>query len=246
METRAIEIPDVSERGGPKDGQPQTCDRRLFMQLLVYGDCHDSSELVRNMTHARIPGVIFEDLNDPKGVAVLTFDEDPNFFVTDFRRFLNGEIFARLVPKPQYTMFGRTYSLGHEADLEDVLLRRPVRTACNPDWPWAIWYPLRRRGTFTQLPDSEQRQILMEHGKIGMAFGRADLAHDIRLACHGLDRNDNDFVIGLTGKHLHPLSAIVQTMRKTQQTSMYLENLGPFFIGKAIWQQGEALSQTEG
>jgi hypothetical protein len=25
-------------------------------------------------------------------------------------------------------------------------------------------------------------------------------------------------------------------MRKTQQTSLYLERLGPFFIGRAIWQ----------
>ena len=51
-----------------------------------------------------------------------------------------------------------------------------------------------------------------------MAFGAADYAHDVRLACHGLDRDDNDFVIGLIGKDLFPLSALVQAMRKTQQT----------------------------
>jgi chlorite dismutase len=33
-----------------------------------------------------------------------------------------------------------------------------------------------------------------------------------------------------------PLSAIVQRMRKTKQTSLHLERLGPFFVGKAIWQ----------
>ena len=53
-----------------------------------------------------------------------------------------------------------------------------------------------------------------------MSFGSADLAHDVRLACHGLDKEDNDFVIGLIGKDLFPLSAIVQAMRKTQQTSL--------------------------
>ena len=68
-----------------------------------------------------------------------------------------------------------------------------------------------------------------------MAFGAADYAHDVRLACHGLDRDDNDFVIGLIGKELFPLSAVVQSMRKTQQTSLYLDRLGPFFIGRAIW-----------
>jgi chlorite dismutase len=51
-----------------------------------------------------------------------------------------------------------------------------------------------------------------------------------------LDKNDNDFVIGLLGRELYPLSAVIQTMRKTKQTSQYLESLGPFFIGRAIWQ----------
>ncbi len=36
----------------------------------------------------------------------------------------------------------------------------------------------------------------MEHGGIGHAYGRAGYGTDIRLACHGLDKNDNDFVVG--------------------------------------------------
>jgi chlorite dismutase len=35
---------------------------------------------------------------------------------------------------------------------------------------------------------------------------------------------------------LHPLSAVVQEMRKTEQTAQYLDSLGPFFVGKAVWQ----------
>jgi chlorite dismutase len=133
-------------------------------------------------------------------------------------------------------MLGRTYSIGYEPDLPEVLLHRPKRTVLNPAWKWAVWYPLRRAGKFAQLPADEQRVILAEHGTIGMSFGVGDYAHDIRLACHGLDRDDNDFVIGLIGKELYPLSALVQTMRKTQQTSLYLERLGPFFVGRALWQ----------
>jgi chlorite dismutase len=133
-------------------------------------------------------------------------------------------------------MFGRTYALGYEADLEDTLFGRPMRTALNRDWPWAIWYPLRRKGAFEQLLADQQREVLMEHGRIGMGFSRADYAHDIRLACHGLEPRDNDFVVGLMGKQLHPLSAIVQTMRGTTQTSLYIDRLGPFFVGRAIWQ----------
>jgi len=84
------------------------------------------------------------------------------------------------------------------------------------------------------LTGEEQGKIMREHGTIGRSFGEADFAHDVRLACHGLDRNDNDFVIGLVGKQLYPLSAVVQAMRKTVQTSQYIERLGPFFIGRAV------------
>ena len=133
-------------------------------------------------------------------------------------------------------MFGRTYSIGYEPDLQDVLLHRPRQRALNPAWPWAIWYPLRRRGSFMQLSAEDRRTILKEHGTIGRSFVEADYAYDIRLACYGLDKLDNDFVVGLIGKDLHPLSAIVQAMRSTRQTSQYLESLGPFFVGKAAWQ----------
>jgi chlorite dismutase len=110
-----------------------------------------------------------------------------------------------------------------------------MRTVLDPVFRWAIWYPLRRSGRFAGLPADQQRTILAEHGALGKAFGAADYAHDVRLACHGLDRDDNDFVIGLIGKDLFPLSALVQTMRKTQQTSLYLDRLGPFFVGRAVW-----------
>ena len=98
-----------------------------------------------------------------------------------------------------------------------------------------MWYPLRRSGAFARLPADQQRTILAEHGAIGKSFGAADYAHDVRLACHGLDRDDNDFVIGLIGRELFPLSAVVQSMRKTQQTALYLDRLGPFFVGRARW-----------
>jgi chlorite dismutase len=206
------------------------------MQLLVFGDCHDTQPLVDALETAGATGVLYEDVNDPRGVALLTVTQDPTEFVGRARRVLNSGSFASLTQKPEYTMLGRTYGLGYEPDLEDALIHRPKRTVLTREWPWAIWYPLRRNGNFANLSAEDQRVILAEHGAIGMSFGAADLAHDVRLACHGLDKNDNDFVIGLIGKELFPLSAIVQHMRKTQQTSLYLERLGPFFIGRAIWQ----------
>jgi hypothetical protein len=233
---RGPEAPDISEKGGLKGGQPQRIDDRLFMQLLAFGGCADSRPLGPHLAAAGVTGVVYEDLHDPRGVAVLAINRDPAFFFDVVRPALGVGPFAGLTPKPGFRLFGRTYGLGYEPDLEEVLFHRPTRTALNPEWPWAVWYPLRRSGRFAQLPADEQRVILAEHGTIGMAFGAADLAHDIRLACHGLDVDDNDFVVGLVGKALHPLSAVVEAMRKTQQTSLYLDRLGPFFVGRAVWQ----------
>jgi len=204
------------------------------MQLLAFGGCSDASAVGRHMADAADTVAVYEDLNDPRGIAVLTVSEDPDVFLDRVRPRLTTGVMAGLSLKPEFTMFGRTYALGYEPDLREVLIDRPRRTVLHPDWPWAIWYPLRRSGAFAQLSPEEQRTILAEHGQIGMTFGAADYVHDIRLACHGLDRDDNDFVIGLIGKQLYPLSAIVQAMRKTQQTALYLDRLGPFFIGRKL------------
>jgi len=204
------------------------------MQLLAFGGCSDPAAVARHMADAAETVVVYEDLHDPRGIAVLTVSEDPNVFLNRVRPRLTSGAMEELSLKPQFTMFGRTYALGYEPDLDEVLVERPRRTVLNPDWRWAIWYPLRRNGAFAQLAADEQRTILGEHGQLGITYGAADYAHDIRLACHGLDRDDNDFVIGLIGKQLYPLSALVQAMRKTQQTALYLDRLGPFFIGRKV------------
>jgi chlorite dismutase len=231
-----LEAPDISEKGGLKGGEPQRSDERLFMQLLAFTGCAQSADLIAQVAQSGIEGALYEDLNDPRGVALLTLSRDPNTFIDRVRPLLTSAPFSTLTFRPDFTMFGRTYALGYEPDLQNALFDRPRGTVLNPSWKWAVWYPLRRSGRFVQLPAEEQRRILAEHGEIGMRFGAADYTHDVRLACYGLDRDDNDFVIGLIGKDLFPLSAVIQAMRKTQQTSLYLDRLGPFFVGRAVWQ----------
>jgi len=229
-------ILDLSEKGRGNDGQPISLDRRLFMQFIAFGSCLDPQTVIDALTTAQVEGVLYADINDPQGVGLLTFSESADFFVTTLRSVLAGLPFTTLTAKPEYTMLGRTYTIGHEPDLEATLLHKPRQKVLNPEYAWAIWYPLRRKKEFELLSDQEKRVVLMEHGGIGRAFGIAGLATDIRLAAHGLDKHDNDFVIALLGRDLYPLSAVVQAMRKTRQTGSYLESLGPFFIGKAIWQ----------
>jgi len=227
---------DVSEKGRSATGETISLDRRLFMQFMAFGGCRDTGRLIDALQTARIQGALYADINDPQGVGLVTFSEKPDYFLDDLRVFLNQPPFNELTAKPEHTMLGRTYAIGYESDLQDTLITRPRNRVVDPKLPWVIWYPLRRSGSFEQLSSQEQNVILAEHGGIGRAFGRVGLGYDIRLACHGLDKHDNDFVIGLLGPELHPLSNIVQRMRKTKQTSLHLEHLGPFFIGKVLWQ----------
>jgi chlorite dismutase len=229
---------DLNERGADKSGAPISMNRRLFMQLLAF-ECDDTTtllpELGKALREAGIPSVVYEDVNHPRGFAVLTFSEEPLDFVSKVRPLLGGSRLGGLRPRPELSMLGRTYSTGFEQDLEFWLLSRPRDTVLNEAWPWAIWYPLRRVGPFERLDAREKGQIMREHGGVGRAYGSQDLAHDVRLACHGLDQADNDFVIGLIGKELHPLSHVVQAMRQTRQTAEFMDKMGPFFVGRAVF-----------
>lgn len=225
--------PELSERGAGG----QTSDTRLYFQLLAFTDCRDTAAAADHVKqHAKTPAVVYENLSDPRGVALLTFSPDPADLLEHTRPMVLGGPWADYTPVPAFTMLGRSYSLGYEPDLNETLIDRPTRNALSPETPWAVWYPLRRKGSFEKLPKDEQSAILKQHGTIGFSFGSHSHAADIRLACHGLDVHDNDFVIGLTGKKLTPLSKLVQAMRKTDQTSTYLEQLGPFFVGRALYQ----------
>ncbi|RYZ62093.1 MAG: hypothetical protein EOP08_12630 [Proteobacteria bacterium] len=229
---------DTNEYGGKRDGERQVMDRRLFMQLLVFdvgAGAHPdeiAARLDRSLTQRAVGHVVYADANAPRGLALLTWAEDPAVFVDQVRPVLLAE--TTLVQRPDFTMLGRTYSTGYEPDLAHVLLKRPIEYATNQSWPWHVWYPLRRTGSFQKLAPEEQGSILREHASIGFAYGQRELAHDVRLACHGLDPNDNEFVIGLVGSSLHPLSHLVQTMRKTRQTSEFIAKMGPFFVGKIL------------
>jgi chlorite dismutase len=171
------------------------------------------------------------DAQSPRGIGLLVWDEDPARIVTHVRQVMNADGVAQCAPREGWSMMGRTYGTGHEPDLEWSLLRRPVENVLNEAHAWHVWYPLRRTAEFARLDPHDQSQILREHAQIGMAYGAQELAHDVRLACHGLDAADNEFVIGLVGRSLHPLSHLVQAMRKTRQTSEYIAKMGPFFVG---------------
>jgi hypothetical protein len=230
---------DINEYGGKKDGERQKMNRRTFMQLAVFDVREGSGDaaaktLAGLVREAKIPSVVYADAVNPTGVGLLTWAEDPAHFVTKVRPLFGHDALGKVKLRRDFAMFGRTYSTGHEPDLEHALLRRPIENVLKESEPWHVWYPLRRTGAFAKLEPAEQGSILREHAHIGFSYGQQDLAHDVRLACHALDAEDNEFVIGIIGKELHPLSHLVQTMRKTKQTSEFISKMGPFFVGYAV------------
>lgn len=229
---------DVREWGGKKDGERQVLDRRMFFQLVVFdsegAEAGERGALWARLSTQGVASVGYDDLNAPSRIGLLTWSERPEA-LHEVQPIVRAELTERGWKQcHEFTMLGRTYSLGHEPELEHALLRRPVEYALHAGWDWHVWYPLRRSGAFERLEKHDQGIILKEHASIGMAYGRADLAHDVRLACHGLDAGDNEFVIGLIGKDLHPLSHIVMAMRHTRQTAEFIAKMGPFFVGRVM------------
>jgi Chlorite dismutase len=239
-----LPVIDVSERAGERTGNPQVLHTRLYMQLIVF-ECTGAltptvalDRLKAALAARGVAAVLYADVNHPRGIGLATWSEDAAHFATAVRSAVEDASLPELRVRPEFSMLGRTYATGFETDLKFWLLDRPKQTVQNPEWPWAVWYPLRRVGAFARLSGQEIGQIMAEHGKIGRAYGAQDLAHDVRLACYGIDTNDNEFVIGLIGKDLGPLSKVVESMRKTRQTAEFMQHMGPFFVGHVIARVG--------
>ena len=117
-----------------RGGEQQTSSRRLYMQLLAWGNADDTQNLAGALDDSGLEGVLYEDVNDPRGVGLLTWNECPDHFVESLRPFLRHSAFHALAFKPDYTMMGRTYSIGYEPNLEDWLLHRPRKVVSDAEW----------------------------------------------------------------------------------------------------------------
>ena len=57
---------DVSERSQTADGRKLSLDRRLFMQLLAFGESNETACLIEALKDEGLTGVLYEDINDPE------------------------------------------------------------------------------------------------------------------------------------------------------------------------------------
>ncbi len=170
-EAKGLVTIDVNEYGGKKEGVKQSTNRRLFMQLLVFrvpSGAPDAigAELVKTLRARKIPGVVYADTMDPRGLALLSWGDDPARFVRDVRPLFGEALLASVELRHDFAMLGRTYSTGHEPELEWSLLRRPIENVTNEAYRWHVWYPLRRKGAFAKLEPIDQSHILREHASM--------------------------------------------------------------------------------
>jgi chlorite dismutase len=243
-----VSPPELREVGAPDSitGERQFMTRRLYMQLRVLDVDLSKMELTKFLETLKtllssMPSVMYMDAVSNNSVGVLIWSEDPSDFVTRLNPILSNKSLAPyFTERSGWTMFGKTYSNGHEKDLEEFLFKKPIRNATRDDWDWGIWYPLRRKGPFYIQPPEDQCSMLLTHAAIGKAFSDLNAAHDIRLKSFGMDPDDNEYIVGLVGDDFHGLSRVVEEMRKTKHTAEYLESLGPFFVGKKVWKSALA------
>ena len=243
MHMPVVPSPELRELGAPDaNGNRQTMTRRLYMQLRVLDvDLKVVSDFDKFFNDlkallVKTPCVLYKDMNCSSAIALLSWSEYPAFFITEINRILTDpKVASKFIERKGWTMVGRTYSNGHEKDLEEYLFKKPIRNSTRDDWQWAVWYPLRREGLFYVQPPADQCKMLLHHAAIGKAFSEINAAHDIRLKSFGLDAEDNEYVVGLVGDDLHALSRVVEEMRKTRHTAEFLESLGPFFAGQKVW-----------
>ncbi|MGD8806715.1 MAG: hypothetical protein PVH65_12730, partial [Chloroflexota bacterium] len=87
---------DLSEKGRASDGRVISSDRRLFMQLLAYGGCLDKAPVINALADSGLDAVLYDDINDPRGIALLTMSSDPEDFLGPIRQVLNSPPFVDL------------------------------------------------------------------------------------------------------------------------------------------------------
>jgi len=231
MGMRTLPPPELLEKGYGG----ATSNRRLFFQLRVF-DAPDAKQAQEAMTRLKSElkrvfdgWVIYKDACSSHSFGLLIWTESPEDLALKLPSVI--AISGHVVERQGWTMLGRNYANGHERDLEDFLLKKPVRSVLDEEEPWAIWYPMRRKGLFYLQPGANQCEMLLHHAAIGKSYADVGAARDVRLKCYGIDEKDNEFVIGLIGKELSSLSRIVEDLRKTQHTSTFMKTLGPFFVG---------------
>ena len=76
---------DILEHGAPIDGQPQSSDRRLYMQFQAFTGVTGTDEVIAALEQSGLDAALYVDANDPYGIGVVFMTESADVLVTDVR-----------------------------------------------------------------------------------------------------------------------------------------------------------------
>ena len=192
----------------------------------------------RALDGAGLTGAVYADVHDPRGIGVVLLDENPDVFVAGLRELFLKPPLASLRLRPEHALL---------SDLRLRLRAEPGRLAA-PATPARDPGRGRPLGRLVSLAPPGGLRLAAARGAGGHPASTATRSRPhlrrrgARLKTSGWPASDwtgtttTFFVIGLLGRDLHPLSACIQAMRSTRQTSQYMQHMGPFFVGRTLWQ----------
>ncbi len=195
--------------------------------------CLDVQPLQGPLGVKKLDCVLYKDAADARGAGLLILANDPELFTGELRDMLCARPYQALTVRPEYSLLGRAFSRNTEHS-DEVVISAARDTLMNTRWPWAVWFPLRHSRKFAGLSNDEQNRLLDEFEATPEI--EAGDAGEVRLQCHGLDASGNDMFVGLVGGDLGQLSTIIARRQQTEYVTGYIDSLGPFFVGQAIWQ----------
>jgi hypothetical protein len=201
-------------------------DTPLFLQLLVFTDCVDYKPLSLQLDRLPIDCLLFKDLRDPQGIGLLAFSDDPEHIASDLRDMLSSRLFRAFMLRHELTMTARTFG--------DIARAREELEAAtrNREWPWAIWHPIKGTAALAALDEKLHAAAFGRMVDV-TGLGPSDFGR-VLLKGHGLDGHGNDFVQGFFGRHLHQLSAIIESTQRSPLHGELVSASGPYFVGRSL------------
>ncbi len=215
IETQAHDKAAVRSRGtsaarsrekGRRNGQANLAQPAPFHEVHGFRPLPRRARGRRRLVRrAGSTGALYVDANDPQGIGIMVASEDPDYFVTRLATLFNRRPFADFVHRPR-VRHARSQLLdrlrvrprGHTA-------REAARKAAEPrEYTGPSGTRCSAPRSSRPCPADHQRRILAEHGSLAKRYGAGGHAADVRLACHGLDSNDNDFIVGLARTQATP------------------------------------------
>ena len=207
------------------------------MKFTAFGGCADPQAAVAALAEDGVEGALYVDANDPQGIGLIVAAEDPGLLRDDAARAVQPPAVrgvhaqARVRhARPHVLDRLRARSRGHavhEAARQDAEPREPLGRVVSA---------AARRRSFRRCRPIISAASWPSTARSRNATAPAGMPPTCASRATASTRTTTTSSSACSARTCIRLSAVVQEMRKTEQTAQYLDSLGPFFVGKAVWQ----------